>query len=56
MWMFFLLALIIGAIAQHMLAPQVSMSIMFVSFILIGIVAPFLWAGRQSEKRHKSKG
>jgi hypothetical protein len=56
MWMFFLLALIIGAIIQNMLAPQIFMSIMFVSFIFIGIAVPVLWMMRAGAKIGNKRG
>jgi membrane protein implicated in regulation of membrane protease activity len=56
MWMFFLLALIIGAIIQNILAPQISMSIMFVSFIFIGVAVPVLWMMRAGAKNRQQKG
>jgi len=54
--MFFLLALIIGAMVQAALAPQISMSIMFVSFIFIGVAVPVLWMMRAGAKIGSKRG
>jgi len=50
MWIFFLLALIIVAIAQVALAPQISASVMVVGFMILGVLLAVLYGKRRNEQ------
>ena len=50
MWIFFLLALIIAAMAQAALAPQITVSVMVVSFMILGVLLAVLYGKRRNEQ------